>query len=87
MAKVNTSLDQGEGSLCDSKIGGLKDAAANKVACILDLPGDLENDGQESGTPEGIARKRKRGQESTTELPERFEGRQAKTGQGNVRGH
>ena len=57
--KGNASLDQGGGSLRSSQRGGLKDAAANRGACILDLPGDLEIGGQESGVPEGTAIKHK----------------------------
>ena len=49
-AKGNTSPDRGGGRLCVSQRGGLKDAAANKGVCVLDIPGDLETGGQESGT-------------------------------------
>ena len=60
-AKGNTSPDRGGGSLCGSQIGGIKDAAANEGACVMDLPGDLETGGQESSAPEGTASKRKGG--------------------------
>ena len=59
--KGNTSPDQGGGSFRGYQRGGLKDTTANKGVCVLDLPGDLETGGQESGAPEGTVSKRKIG--------------------------
>ena len=44
-----------------SQRGGLKGAAANKGACVLDIPGDRETGGQKSGAPEGTSSKHKGG--------------------------
>ena len=68
-------------------MGYLKDAAANKGVCVLDIPGDLEACRQKSGAPEGTASKRKGGQGGTVELSENLEGIQEKMGQGSGGGH
>ena len=83
----NTFLDQWVGSLQGYQRGGPNDAAANEGACVLDLPGDLKNGGQEIGAPEGTAINRKGGQAGTPDLPESFKGRQVTVGQGSGRGH
>ena len=70
---ANTSPDQEGGSLRGSQRGFIKDAADNKGACVLDLPGDMKTCGQKSSTPEGTAIKQKGGRSVTVKLPEIFE--------------
>ena len=66
--KCNMSPDRGGGSLCGSQRGGLKDTTSNEVVCVLDLSGDLETGGHESGASESTTSKRKGGKSGTTEI-------------------
>ena len=57
--KGNTSPDLGGVSFFVSQRGVPKDTAANEGVWVLDLPGDLETGGQDSGATEVSASKRK----------------------------
>ena len=47
-----TTIDGGRGGVCNTKMGGGQDVAANEAASVLDIPGDLASSRQTYSTKE-----------------------------------